>query len=293
MIRLGVIGMSEGNGHPYSWSAIFNGYNDRAMKECGFPVISSYLSEQSFPGAGITGAEVSHIWTQSQELSQHIALASCIENVVSAPEDMVGKVDALLLARDDSANHLRFARPFLEYGLPVYIDKPLALSRASAESLFALEKYPAQIFTCSALRFSKEMMLTVEDWEALGEIKHVVGRVPKGWDKYIIHAIDPILQNIGSQGEVVDVSRLVCQDRTLVNLRWESGMTCSLQALGSLCAGIEIEFIGTMGSEKRVFSDSFSAFKNALQRFVDDSIVNKVSHKLRALEAVGVIEQGV
>ena len=26
-IRLGIIGMTEGNGHPYSWSAIFNGYN--------------------------------------------------------------------------------------------------------------------------------------------------------------------------------------------------------------------------------------------------------------------------
>ena len=24
-IRLGVIGMTEGNGHPYSWSAILNG----------------------------------------------------------------------------------------------------------------------------------------------------------------------------------------------------------------------------------------------------------------------------
>jgi|GEM_PF-4815020 len=26
-IHLGVIGMTEGNGHPYSWSAIINGYD--------------------------------------------------------------------------------------------------------------------------------------------------------------------------------------------------------------------------------------------------------------------------
>lgn len=26
-IRLGMVGMTEGNGHPYSWSAIFNGYD--------------------------------------------------------------------------------------------------------------------------------------------------------------------------------------------------------------------------------------------------------------------------
>ena len=30
-IRLGVIGMTEGNGHPYSWSAILNGYDRERM----------------------------------------------------------------------------------------------------------------------------------------------------------------------------------------------------------------------------------------------------------------------
>ena len=27
MLRIGVIGLSEGNGHPYSWSAIINGFD--------------------------------------------------------------------------------------------------------------------------------------------------------------------------------------------------------------------------------------------------------------------------
>ena len=38
-IKLGIIGMSDGNGHPYSWSAIFNGYNRDEMQKCTFPVI--------------------------------------------------------------------------------------------------------------------------------------------------------------------------------------------------------------------------------------------------------------
>ena len=41
--------MSEGNGHPYSWSAIFNGYNRDEMKNCIFPVIPEYLNNQVFP----------------------------------------------------------------------------------------------------------------------------------------------------------------------------------------------------------------------------------------------------
>ena len=29
-LKLGIIGISNGNGHPYSWSAIFNGYDTTA-----------------------------------------------------------------------------------------------------------------------------------------------------------------------------------------------------------------------------------------------------------------------
>jgi len=32
VIKLGIIGTSQGNGHPYSYSAIFNGYNKNEVK---------------------------------------------------------------------------------------------------------------------------------------------------------------------------------------------------------------------------------------------------------------------
>ena len=45
-LKLGIIGISEGNGHPYSWSAIFNGYNEEYMIQCPFESIPEYLSKQ-------------------------------------------------------------------------------------------------------------------------------------------------------------------------------------------------------------------------------------------------------
>ena len=30
-IRLGILGMTEGNAHPFSWSAIINGYDKEEM----------------------------------------------------------------------------------------------------------------------------------------------------------------------------------------------------------------------------------------------------------------------
>ena len=43
-IRLAMLGMVEGNGHPYSWSAIINGGFDAAtIKDCPYAAIPQYL----------------------------------------------------------------------------------------------------------------------------------------------------------------------------------------------------------------------------------------------------------
>jgi len=40
VVRLAFLGMNEGNGHAFSWSAIVNGgYDQEKMKECGYPII--------------------------------------------------------------------------------------------------------------------------------------------------------------------------------------------------------------------------------------------------------------
>ena len=78
MLKLGIIGLSEGNGHPYSWSAIVNGdYDSKLMADCGYPVIPAYLGANR-DTLGIEGAKVTHIWTQDKALSQHVSKASKI-----------------------------------------------------------------------------------------------------------------------------------------------------------------------------------------------------------------------
>ena len=98
--RLGIIGMSPGNGHPYSWSAIFNGYNRGKMAKCPFPVIPEYLGKQDPDTMCIEEGCVTHIWTQDKKISEDIAEVSLIENVVENMTDMIGKVDAVILARE-------------------------------------------------------------------------------------------------------------------------------------------------------------------------------------------------
>src|SRR5574337_209542 len=200
LLRLGIIGMSEGNGHPYSWSAIFNGYEPTAMTSCPFPAIPEYLARQRFPEDAIAEAKVTHVWTQARAVSEHIAHTSRIDNVVDSYTDMIGEVDAVLLARDDAELHYEMSAPFLRAGLPVYIDKPLATTVAEARRIYSLEQYPGQIFTCSALRYSRDLCLTPDARERIGDIVYVHAVVMKAWERYAVHIIEPVLQLLGCQG---------------------------------------------------------------------------------------------
>jgi predicted dehydrogenase len=273
-IKLGVLGLSDGNGHPYSWSAIFNGYNREAMELCGFPVIPRYLEQQRWPESCIESAEVAVVWTQDEILSHRIAKAAKIPKVVSNPKDMIGEVDAVLLARDDAENHLELAAPFLKAGLPIYIDKPIALSLADLNNLYKLEQYPWQIFTCSALRYSHELMLSQEDRHEIGEIRQIVAFTPKSWKKYAVHIIEPVLNMLPELDEPVSFSggslnrfREDMSASLLVN--WRSGVQAAFFATGDGVSPISIRVVGTKGFKDLLFSDSFSAFKSALEAFVE------------------------
>ena len=88
---------------------------------------------------------------QSKSLSNLIANATKIQNIVEHPDEMIGKIDGLLLARDDAENHLKYVSAFLKAHVPVFIDKPIALSSASLKELWSMQNYDNQIFSCSAL----------------------------------------------------------------------------------------------------------------------------------------------
>jgi virulence factor len=79
--------------------------------------------------------------------------------LVDNPRDMIGKVDGMLIESVDGTVHLERARPFLEAGLPCFIDKPFTCSAADARKIIALsEKHKAPVFSSSSLRFAPEVV---------------------------------------------------------------------------------------------------------------------------------------
>jgi len=296
-LRLGLIGKSAGNGHPYSWAAICNGYSPKDMKDCGYASIPKYLAMQKWPHSQLKNATITHLWTQDHKLSRKIADATHIGEIVNHPTEMIGNIDALLLARDDANNHFGFAKPFLEIGLPIYIDKPIATNLDDYYKLISLQRYSGQIFSCSALRFSPEMKLSKSMLKKLGPIRLIQGLTPKYWETYAVHLIDPLLLILGldSSPKKLYSTALNGKGRTLGFRTNNNGPNVQLTAAGAdISAPISLRIIGEYDEITLTFENSFLAFRNTLERFI--SIAMKKEEILPErfnLEVVRLIEMGL
>ncbi|UJR80417.1 Gfo/Idh/MocA family oxidoreductase [Sandaracinus amylolyticus] len=266
-LRLGILGLSEGNGHPYSWSAIFNGYDAKHMASCPFPAIPAYLRLRRFPEESLGAlARVTHVWAQERAIAEDVARASRIARVVDRPELMVGEVDAVLLARDDAAQHASLARPFLEAGLPVYVDKPIALTERDLDALLAMQRYDGQIYSCSALRYASELRW---DPAKVGEPRLVHAIIPKYWDTYAVHGIETVVAQL-SAASWGDARTTRHQRGPLdhLDVTLPDGLDVRFTTTSSLPSAIRIHVLGNAGDASLVFSDSFTAFREALRVFV-------------------------
>lgn len=292
-LKLGLIGISDGNGHPYSWASIFNGYDRDLMEECGFPVIPRYLEKQIFPKDQISEAKVTHIWTQSNALSQQIARTTNIKNVIDNPKQFIGSVDAVLLARDDADFSRELAYPIIEAGLPIYIDKPLAFSVDEAKKLISLQKYEGQIFSCSALRYDLGLKLTQKDLRRIGSIRSIHAIFPKEWNKYSVHVIDPLLQLIPNRGNLLKSNKWISGDQTLLSLEYKNKLEIHIHNTGKSISPISLRVIGANGWTDLFHNDTYKTFKAALSNFILGIINKEVKISSRQmLEVIELVELG-
>jgi predicted dehydrogenase len=297
MLRLGIIGISPGNGHLYSWSAICNGYDPGRMANCPFALIPQYLGEQKWPDARLGLAEVTHIWTQDRAVSEDAAACSLIPNIVDRYEEMIGQVDGVLLARDDAELHFEIATPFLRAGLPVYIDKPMALSRAEGARIYAEAAHDWQVFSGSALRYSSHLLPYHGGFSHpdLGDIQVIRALTPRLWDTYSPHVIDPVLGVLGDPAEPDSVQVITHGTRTTMQLAWKDGPVAQLVTLGADSAFVPftVEIMGTKASVRLELTDYFHAFRNALRAFAQGVMDQRPALSREAiLRSVSLIEKG-
>lgn len=263
-----MLGMIPGNGHPYSWSAIINGFDPAAMASCPYPVIPKYLGARPLETVRVPGAQVTHIWTEDLAEARHVAAASLIPNVVVRPEDVIDHVDAVLVSTDDGLDHVRRARPFVEAGLPVFVDKPLAVSVAELRPFIAWQRDGAPLLSSSGLRYAPELDDSHTWLKELGELRWLSGVSVKTWERYGIHLLEPLFRIVGPGLESVRLeSRPGLEVAHLVH---RSGVQISLPVLydGGGSFGT-LQVCGTLGQRTVRFGDTYTSFRRQLVSFID------------------------
>lgn len=266
MVKLGIIGFSPENGHPYSFSSILNGYNRDAYLKTEWLGILNYLEKREPEEIASLEARVTHIWTQSPELSKQIAQCSKIENLVTYYEDMIGYIDGVIIARDDYEVHKEIAQCFLEKNIPVLIDKPLTLSKDELKWYKPFYD-KGLVMSCSGLRYCKELDNVRENLESFGDIKLIRAAVVNGWEKYGIHMLDTTL---GVWDEnIISINCIKHNNYDSYFLYLNNNLTVQIDTLGSDIVTFSYEIFGTKKCEKFEIRDNFSSFKRLLEHFIN------------------------
>jgi predicted dehydrogenase len=140
--------------------------------------------------------------------------------ITGSIEDLLRKVDVVLLETNDGRPHLAQALMVLKAGKPMFIDKPVAGSLKDAITIYeAAKKYKVPIFSSSSLRYMESVQDVVK-----GKIGKVLGTdtfSPATIEKthpdlfwYGIHGVEMLFTVMGTGCE--QVTRIHTDDTDIV-----------------------------------------------------------------------------
>jgi len=216
MIRIGIVGSD--NSHAIALSQLCN------LKE---------TDDQR----AIRGARVVALFGLVPERNQEVAAAGKIPTIVAKPEEMIGKVDAVFVVFRHGGLHYRYVRPFLEAGIPAFVDKPLAGSTADAKKILALAKRKGVLLTSySTIRWAKGTRELAARCAELGGARSGVFGCPAdptseygGIHFYAVHAVETMQQVMGVG--VTEVGACQSGKNTVAAVSYGDGRTATLHLL--------------------------------------------------------------
>jgi len=138
--RIGIIGLDTS--HSTAFTKTLNSA-DAASEFEGFKIVAAYPK-----GSNDIASSVERIPGYTADIQKDGV------EIVSSIEELLPKVDFVLLETNDGRLHLEQALPVLKAGKRMFIDKPMTASLADAIALFsAAKKYQVPVFSSSSLRY--------------------------------------------------------------------------------------------------------------------------------------------
>ncbi len=212
-LRIGIIGLDTS--HAPAFAALFND-GDATGDLRAFKVVAAYPK-----GSPDIESSVSRVPKYTEDVKKLGV------EIVDSIDELVKRVDCVLLETNDGRPHLEQVLPVLKANKPVFIDKPVAGSLADAIAIFAAaEKYRTPLFTASSLRYAPGAQKL-----RAGEFGPILGcdaYSPSPTEKthpdlfwYGIHGVETLFTVMGPGCE--SVSRVTSPDMDVVVGKWKDG----------------------------------------------------------------------
>lgn len=179
--------------------------------------------------------------------------------VVDSPEEVVTEVDAVLLESVDGRRHLAEARPVIEAGKPMYIDKPLAASYSDAAEIARLaRRRGCPLFSSSSLRFDANIAALRADPD-LGTVVACDAFSPATLDPtnpglfwYGVHGVEILYTFMGTGCEAVTAHASDAFD--VVVARWPEGRLATMRGI----RGSARDYGATVYTDTRVAQTTYN-----------------------------------
>jgi len=208
--RIGLVGLCTS--HPPAW----------------VPIIRDLAKE------GHIDAEVTAAWDSGETREAGYAKLFCkprqIENAVDNLEDMLDLVDGVIVHTTNWDRHIEQARPFIEAGKSVLIDKPIVGNLRDANQVLSWAQEGARITGGSSLRFNTEVAeFLAKPIDERGEVHTAFAGCAIDEFNYGIHAYS-LLSCLMGPG-VSSVRYLGSSQQKHIRVTWTDGR------VGFLCVG--------------------------------------------------------
>jgi len=249
MIRIGIVGSD--NSHALAFARLAN--VDRVLGDrCRVVAIS--------------GCDR----TQTADVAEKGEIATIVER----PEEMLGQIDLALVVDRHGDLHAGHALPFIERGIPVFVDKPFAIKLDDCQRMLdTAERSGSTIDSWSSLRFAPSTEALAREAAGIGAIKagHFTGpcdfESPYGGPFfYATHVIELALRLIGEDVTTVTAKRHGGSVGVLVT--WKSGAIASLALLKDAAYHFHVSLFGAEGMAAREITGGSEAYEEALKRIV-------------------------
>lgn len=214
VIKIGIIGLDTS--HAPAFAKLFNAENPKP-ELAGFKVVAAF--PQGSEDIKNSVDRIPGYIKQVQELGVE---------VVDSIEQLLEKVDVVLLETNDGRPHLEQARAVFKAGKPVFIDKPVAASLKDAVAIYkeaAENKVP--MFSASSLRYMANAY-AVRHENKIGKVLGADTFSPATLEPthpdlfwYGIHGVEILFTVMGPGCE--SVTRFSTPDSEIVIGKWKDG----------------------------------------------------------------------